>query len=117
MKLEIIRDGRPVDLGAQGEIVVTGLANRTTPFIRYNLHDLGQFAARACRCGSPFPLLTRRIGRAHDLIGLDNGTSRTSMDILGRLDRYAVPAAAVILKLVDSIAPQKSGKRLAFVRA
>jgi phenylacetate-CoA ligase len=156
--LEIIRDGRPVEAGEQGEMVVTVLSNWTTPFIRYNLHDLGQFATQPCACGSPFPLLTRLVGRADDLIALDDGSSRTPMDVLGRLDRYSdlvhqyqlrqlgtrcfellivparrledadaanliaavresLPSAAVELKLVDSIAPQKSGKRLAFVRA
>jgi phenylacetate-CoA ligase len=156
--LEIIRDGRPAEAGEQGEIVVTVLSNWTTPFIRYNLHDLGQFETQPCVCGSPFPLLTRLAGRADDLIALDDGSSRTSMDVLGRLDRYtdlvnhyqlrqlstrhfellivparrledadaanliaavreALPSVTVELKLVDSIAPQKSGKRLAFVRA
>ncbi len=156
--LEIIRDGRPAQAGELGEMVVTVLANRTTPFIRYNLHDLGQFSTVPCGCGSPFPLLTRVVGRADDLITMDDGSSRTPMDVLGRLDRYtdlvnhyqlrqlgtrhfqllivparrleegeaaklvaavqeSLPSVAVELKLVDSIAPQKSGKRLAFVRA
>ncbi len=156
--LEIIRDGRPAAAGEQGEMVVTVLSNWTTPFIRYNLHDLGQFATQPCVCGSPFPLLTRLVGRADDLIALEDGSSRTPMDVLGRLDRYtdlvhhyqlrqlgvrrfelliiptrhladadaadliaavrqSLPSAAVELKVVDSIAPQKSGKRLAFVRA
>ena len=86
--LEIIRDGRPAEVGEQGELVVTVLFNRRTPFIRYNLHDLGQFASEPCACGSPFPLLTRLVGRADDLISLADGSSRTSMDVLGRLDRY-----------------------------
>jgi phenylacetate-CoA ligase len=156
--LEIIRDGRPAEPGEQGEMVVSVLSNFRTPFIRYNLHDLGQFATEPCACGSPFPLLTRLVGRADDLIALDDGSSRTSMDVLGRLDRYAdllhhyqlrqlgrrdfellivparrlddadtanliaavresLPSVAVELKLVDRIEPQKSGKRLAFVRA
>jgi phenylacetate-CoA ligase len=155
--LEIIRDGRPAEAGEQGEMVVTVLSNWTTPFIRYNLHDLGQFATQPCPCGSPFPVLTGLVGRADDLIELDDGSSRTPMDVLGRLDRYtdlvhhyqlrqlstrqfellivparplgdadaanlvaavqaSLPSVTVDLKLVDSIAPQKSGKRLAFVR-
>ncbi|HEY6456175.1 MAG TPA: hypothetical protein VIY90_12950 [Steroidobacteraceae bacterium] len=156
--LEIIRDGRPAEAGEQGEMVVTVLSNWTSPFIRYNLHDLAQFALQPCACGSAFPLLTRLEGRADDLIALADGSSRTAMDVLGRLDRYtdlvhhyqlrqlstrrfellivcarrledadaanliaavqeSLPLATVELKLVDSIAPQKSGKRLAFVRA
>jgi len=155
--LEIVRDGQPVEPGEQGEIVVTVLTNRTTPFIRYNLRDLGQMAVHACSCGSPFPLLTQLVGRADDLIQLEDGSSRTAMDILGRLDRHvdlvrhyqlrqiagfrfellivptrhfadtdaanvigavheSVPEAQIELKLVDSIAPQTSGKRMAFVR-
>jgi len=155
--LEVLRNGRPAPPGEQGELVVTVLRNFSAPFIRYNLHDLGELLAEPCPCGSPFPLLVRLEGRADDLLVLENGTSRTPMGVLGQLDRYldqvrhyqlrqldlrrfellivptsrfdaavaarilddlrrSLPAASVELKLVEQIAPQRSGKRLAFVR-
>jgi phenylacetate-CoA ligase len=85
--LEIVRDGKPVPLGEEGEIVVTVLHNRTFPFIRYNLRDIGRFSTRPCACGLPFPLLAGIHGRANDLIVLADGRRRTALDIVGRIGR------------------------------
>jgi phenylacetate-CoA ligase len=87
--IEIVRDGKPVPTGEQGEIVVTVLANRTTPFIRYNLRDLGRLLPQPCECGLPFPLLSGLHGRSDDLIVLAGGGQRTAMEVLGRLDHSA----------------------------
>lgn len=87
--VEIIRDGEPAPLGAEGEIVVTVLANRTQPFIRYNLKDIGRLATQACTCGSPFPLLTMIAGRANDLIVLADGRRCTPQGIFARMNRFA----------------------------
>jgi phenylacetate-CoA ligase len=86
--LEIVRDGKPVPAGEEGEIVVTVLPNRTSPFIRYNLKDLGRLSTQPCSCGLPYPLLTGLQGRADDVIVLAGGRRRTPMDVLGRLDRF-----------------------------
>jgi len=86
--LELIRDGKPVAVGEEGEIVVSVLENYTTPFIRYNLRDLGRFSGKPCSCGSSFPLLQTIEGRADDLIVLADGRRRSPMDVLGRLDRF-----------------------------
>jgi phenylacetate-CoA ligase len=71
--LEIIRDGKPVPIGEAGEIVVTVLGNRTSPFIRYNLRDIGRLSTQQCSCGLPFPLLAVIDGRANDLLLLADG--------------------------------------------
>jgi phenylacetate-CoA ligase len=86
--LELVRDGKPVAPGQEGELVVSVLANHTTPFIRYNLHDLGRLSDTPCRCGSPFPLLQTLAGRADDLIVLADGSRRSPMAVLGRLDGF-----------------------------
>jgi phenylacetate-CoA ligase len=86
--LEIVRDGKPVPAGEAGEIVVTVLANRTSPFIRYNLKDLGRLSTQPCSCGLPYPLLMGLRGRADDLIVLAGGLRRTPQDVLGRMDRF-----------------------------
>ncbi len=85
--LEIVRDGQPVPLGDEGEIVVTVLRNRTFPFIRYNLGDIGRLSTRTCSCDSPFPLLANVQGRANDLIVLSGGRRRTSLDVSHRIGR------------------------------
>ncbi|HEY6455938.1 MAG TPA: hypothetical protein VIY90_11730 [Steroidobacteraceae bacterium] len=87
--VEVVRDGRLVPPGEEGEIVVTVLGNRTTPFIRYNLGDIGRLVRQPCSCGLPFPLLSGLQGRADDLIVLASGRQRSAMDALGRLDDSA----------------------------
>lgn len=49
---------RPVPPGELSHtVLVTNLANRVQPLIRYNLGDRVQLAASPCACGSPFPTL------------------------------------------------------------
>ena len=79
--LEIVRDGVPVGPGEIGEIVVTVLHNRTTPFIRYNLHDLAAWATAPCSCGRTAPLLEVFAGRANDLLTYPDGRQLTPMGI------------------------------------
>ncbi|MGZ8463397.1 MAG: phenylacetate--CoA ligase family protein [Candidatus Deferrimicrobiaceae bacterium] len=86
--LEIVRDGKPAPPGAEGEIVVTVLANRTHPFIRYNLRDVGRLSPEPCSCGRSFPLLSSIEGRTDDMIVLADGSRRTAMNVLGRIDRF-----------------------------
>ena len=51
--LEIVaEDGRPcIEDGERGELVGTGLLNRSLPFIRYRTGDRGRRRARECECG------------------------------------------------------------------
>jgi phenylacetate-CoA ligase len=87
--LEIVRDGKPVPMGEEGEIVVTVLRNRRVPFIRYNLRDMGRLSSGRCACGSPFPLLGVIQGRANDLIVLADGSRRSPQKTLARIKRFA----------------------------
>lgn len=87
--LEIVRDGKPVPPGEEGELVVTVLANRTHPFIRYNLRDTARLSVEHCSCGRTFPVLSGISGRADDFILLGDGRRRTAIDVLGRIDRFA----------------------------
>jgi phenylacetate-coenzyme A ligase PaaK-like adenylate-forming protein len=57
-------------------VLVTSLANRVQPLIRYNLGDRVQMIAGQCACGSPFPAL-RVEGRSGDVLtfaAADGGT-------------------------------------------
>ena len=83
--LEVLRDGRPVPTGECGEIVVTVLRNHTSPFIRYNLRDLGCLSPHPCPCGLPFPLLTDLQGRADDSLRLPDGTETSPRRLMARL--------------------------------
>ncbi|WLQ05113.1 phenylacetate--CoA ligase family protein [Arthrobacter oryzae] len=61
-------DYRPVPAGTTSHTaLVTNLANRVQPLIRYDLGDRVTLAADPCPCGSPFPAVTID-GRKGDLL-------------------------------------------------
>ena len=66
--------GIPVQMGAAGEIVVTHLATREFPFIRYRTGDIGVLDDRACTCGRGLPLLKEIQGRSTDFVVAQDGT-------------------------------------------
>jgi len=66
--MEIINNGKHVEAGEEGEIVITGLYNKTTPLVRYRTKDVGAFSEKQCSCGRPLPLLKSFKGRADDFI-------------------------------------------------
>ncbi|MFF2244648.1 phenylacetate--CoA ligase family protein [Arthrobacter sp. NPDC058130] len=73
---------RPVPAGELSHtVLVTNLANRVQPLIRYNLGDRVQLAADPCRCGSPFPVL-RVEGRSGDVLTFA-ATDRSVVDGAG----------------------------------
>lgn len=72
--LEIIdpESGQPAAFGEQGELIVTNLARRSMPLIRYRIGDVGRFMAGRCPCGDPNPRF-RMEGRAGDDFKLGGG--------------------------------------------
>ena len=55
--VEIINNQREVlPIGKTGEIVVTHLATRDFPFIRYRTGDIGVLSDRCCSCGRGLPI-------------------------------------------------------------
>jgi phenylacetate-CoA ligase len=72
--LETIKDGRPVEPGQPGEIVITDLLNYGMPFIRSRMGDVGVRSPQPCECGSPLPVLKRLDGRSSDLLYRPDGS-------------------------------------------
>ena len=66
--------GDPVPAGESGEIVVTHLATREFPFIRYRTGDLAALGSQACACGRGLPTLREIQGRSTDFVVAANGT-------------------------------------------
>lgn len=64
-------DNRLAPPGVHGEkVLITVLASRTLPLIRYELSDSVRLATAACPCGRPFRLLDGIQGRAEDILRL-----------------------------------------------
>jgi phenylacetate-CoA ligase len=53
--LEILRQGRPVPPGEEGDLVATVLHNRAMPLIRFNLGDRARRIPGRCACGRYLP--------------------------------------------------------------
>lgn len=66
--------GRVRPAGEAGEIVVTHLATKDFPFIRYRTGDVGVLDERACSCGRGLPLLAEVQGRTTDFVVAADGT-------------------------------------------
>jgi len=60
--------------GQSGEIVVTHLATREFPFIRYRTGDVGVLDDQLCACGRGLPLLKEIQGRTTDFVVAHDGT-------------------------------------------
>lgn len=70
--VEVLRDGKPA-FGADGEIVVTDLANYAMPLIRYRTADVGRLRTDRCECGRGLPLLEVVGGRITDFLRATSG--------------------------------------------
>jgi len=69
--------GRPVPDGVRSaSCLLTNLANRVQPLIRYDLGDSITYRAGGCRCGSPFPALSVD-GRRDDILLLASADGST----------------------------------------
>ncbi len=66
--------GYAVPQGEAGEIVVTHLATRDFPFIRYKTGDVAVFSNSQCLCGRRLPLISDIQGRTTDFVIAKNGT-------------------------------------------
>ncbi|WEN41435.1 Phenylacetate-coenzyme A ligase [Thauera sp. GDN1] len=73
--VEIIDEvGRVLPPGESGEIVVTHLATRDYPFIRYCTGDIGTLGDEVCTCGRGLPILKDIQGRSTDFVVAEDGT-------------------------------------------
>ncbi|MDF9752877.1 phenylacetate--CoA ligase family protein [Arthrobacter sp. ES3-54] len=100
---------RPVPAGELSHtVLVTNLANRVQPLIRYNLGDRVQLDTGPCACGSPFPTL-RVEGRSGDVLSfaaagavVDGAVLDRNTGLDGAVSDGAVPdpKSALDLKVV-----------------
>jgi phenylacetate-CoA ligase len=68
---------RPVPPGVAGrKVLVTNLANRVQPFIRYEVNDRIVMADGPCRCGSRLPRIARIEGRTADALWFSDSRGR-----------------------------------------
>jgi phenylacetate-CoA ligase len=64
----------------RGPLLVTGLSNDATPFLRYRVGDVGTRSKRPCPCGRPGEVFLEIDGRIEDYVMTPDGR------LVGRLD-------------------------------
>ncbi len=73
--VEIVgREGQVLPPGEAGEVVVTHLATREYPFIRYRTGDVAVLDDSRCACGRGLPMLREIQGRTTDFVVAADGT-------------------------------------------
>ncbi len=81
--VEIIdSDGNVLPPGQSGEIVVTHLATRDYPFVRYRTGDVGVLSDHACPCGRGLPILSDIQGRSTDFVIAADGTVMHGLSLI-----------------------------------
>ncbi len=65
-------DGKPCAPGEVGRIVLTALHNFAMPLIRYEIGDFAEVGS-PCPCGRGLPVITRIVGRVHNMFTLPSG--------------------------------------------
>ena len=74
VEVEILRDGKPVEPGETGDIVLTCTTNRVMPLVRYRVGDRGRLSPEPCPCGRPHPSIAGIEGRVGDVLFTSAGT-------------------------------------------
>lgn len=72
-RLHIAAEGILVEVGEDGELVVTNLESFAMPIIRYRTGDIGSLDDTPCSCGRGLPLLRAVEGRRTDFLVTPDG--------------------------------------------
>lgn len=94
-------NGRDVEPGGSGEIVISNLVNRATVLLNYRLGDAVTLGHGPCPCGRSLPMLARVEGRADDLLLLPDGSSVHALGVLNGLQ--AVPGVVQIQVIQEEL--------------
>jgi phenylacetate-CoA ligase len=86
--IESLRAGRPVGPGEAGEVVITSLANKTMPLIRYRVGDVAKWKEGPCACGWQGPMLEGVHGRLEHSVRLPSGVVVAARQFEECLDQF-----------------------------
>jgi phenylacetate-CoA ligase len=91
----IDEDGRDVEPGTPGDLVVSNLHNRAMVLLNYRIGDRAVLDPEPCRCGRTLPLLARLEGRRSEQLHLADGRQLSSLAIEGLFRRQLTPTLKV----------------------
>jgi len=74
--------GNVLPMGQAGEIVITHLATKDFPFIRYRTGDVAVLDEKNCKCGRGLPLIKEIQGRSTDFVIAADGTVMHGLSLI-----------------------------------
>ncbi len=80
--VEFVNDGKSVQPGDEGEILITDLTNYAFPMIRYQINDRGMELVKSCSCGRHLTLMSPGIGRVQDNFYTPDGRKHSGIMLL-----------------------------------
>lgn len=103
--VEFVRDGRPADIGKNGDLLITDLLNFGMPFIRYRIEDVAIQTDRRCSCGRGLPLMEKVSGRVTDFLIARDGrrVSGASLTIYLIANTPGVRQAQIVQELPSEL--------------
>ncbi|MGZ3409376.1 MAG: phenylacetate--CoA ligase family protein [Xanthobacteraceae bacterium] len=100
--VEIVDENdRPVASGERGRVLVTGLYNYATPFIRYDMGDAAIPDETPCTCGRTLPVISQVIGRTRNAFIFRDGKRTWPRSWDARAMRAMVPCREFQIVQVD----------------
>jgi phenylacetate-CoA ligase len=101
--VEIVdREGRVAAPGHSGEIVITHLATRDFPFVRYRTGDIARIATNPCACGRGLPTIEEIEGRTTDFVVARDGTVMHGLALIYVLrDLPGISSFKIVQESVD----------------
>jgi phenylacetate-CoA ligase len=99
VEVEVQEEG---DTWERGPLLVTGLSNDATPFIRYRIGDIGTRLKGPCGCGRPGDAFLDVDGRVEDYVVTPDGRQIGRVDHIFK-DQHDVAEAQIVQETKDSI--------------
>lgn len=121
--VEFIRDGRAVEPGESGEVVLTHLDAWGMPFIRYRTGDVAQPDEPGCACGRTWSTIKNIQGRTTDFVVTPDGRWQHALsviyvvrDIEGvdefKIIQHELEDVEVLVKIHENMYPDSGDDRI-----
>ncbi len=102
--VEIVNEnGKWVQEGEEGEIIITELENFGMPILRYRIGDRAVRTHQSCPCGRGLQVIPAIIGRNTDIIILPNGNRLTGLVFPHTLKDFPIAEYQIIQKQLDTV--------------
>jgi len=82
--------GKTLEDGKAGEVIISNLVNRATVLLNYRTGDRGKISSEACECGRNLPLLSDLYGRTSDILECGKGIAVSFGQIEAQLGEIMV---------------------------